>query len=147
MDITTTLPQRLSELMDEYGYTPLRLATALNINRNTVTKYLTGVQLPDFALFVQLTELFGCSADYLLGLQDYTPDNVTYRTIPPFGKRLRELLAQRNISQYCLNTTHHISYDCINKWLKGTTLPRLDSLCKLATILDCSVDYLIGKVQ
>ena len=146
MDIITTLPQRLSELMDEYGYSPLSLATALNINRNTVTKYLKGVQLPDFDIFVKLTQLFGCSADYLMGLQDYTPDNVSYSQVPPFGQRLRELLAQRNISQYCLNTKYHISYDSINKWLNGTTLPKLDSLCKLADILDCSVDYLIGKV-
>lgn len=146
MGILSKLPERLSELMKENNLTPILLANKIGINRNSITRYLSGSHLPTFPVFVKLIETFHCSADFLLGLTEYPPTNVVFHSIPPFSQRFRELLNSYNMSQYALHKKTNFSYDNFNKWLKGSTSPYVDNLIKLAQAFDCSVDYLIGHV-
>lgn len=145
MDILSKMPERLAELMSERNLTPLTLGNKIGVTRNTITRYLQGVRLPSFQTFVKLIEVFNCSADFLIGLVDYPPENVTYRPVPPFSERFRAIMQEYGISQYALYHKTKLSYDDFNKWLKGTTSPYVDNLVKLATAFDCSVDYLIGR--
>ena len=146
MGILSKLPERLSELMKENNLTPILLANKIGINRNSITRYLSGSHLPTFPVFFKLIETFHCSADFLLGLTEYPPTNVVFHSIPPFSQRFRELLNSYNMSQYALHQKTNFSYDNFNKWLKGSTSPYVDNLIKLAQAFDCSVDYLIGHV-
>ena len=146
MGILSKLPERLSELMKENNLTPILLANKIGVNRNAITRYLSGSHLPTFAVFVKLIETFNCSADFLLGLIEYPTTNVVFHSIPPFSKRFRELLVANKMSQYALHKKTNFSYDNFNKWLKGITSPYIDNLIKLSQAFDCSVDYLIGHV-
>lgn len=147
MRILSKLPEQLSELMKEHNLTPILLADKIGVTRNTVTRYLSGVRLPSFDVFVKLLETFNCSADFLLGLTDFTPENsVFHYPIPPFNERFKALLASQKMSQYALHKKTNLSYDNFNKWLKGVTSPYMDNLIKLAQAFDCSVDFLIGHV-
>lgn len=147
MGILSKLPERLSELMKENNLTPLLLANKIGVNRNEITRYLSGAHLPSFTVFVKLIEEFNCSADFLLGLIDYPPNNVVFHPIPPFSQRFRELLSTYKMSQYALHQKSNFSYDNFNKWLKGITSPYIDNLIKLSQAFDCSVDYLIGHIS
>lgn len=146
MENLSKLPEQLSELMKEHNFTPIALANKIGVTRNTITRYLSGVRLPSFAVFVKLIETFNCSADFLLGLIEYPPTNVVFRPIPPFHERFRNLLDSYKMSQYALHQKTNFSYDNFNKWLKGITTPYADNLIRLAKGFDCSVDYLIGHV-
>lgn len=147
MDILSNVSERLSELMFENNLTPKTLAPILGVDRCTINRYLRGVRLPNFSVFIKILEFFNCSADFLLGFVDHTPSGIVFSPTPPFHKRFRELLESKKMSQYALHHKTNFSYDNFNKWLKGTTHPFLDNLIKLANAFDCSVDYLLGRID
>ena len=94
-----------------------------------------------------MLDIFNCSADFLIGLIDFPPENVIYRPIPPFCERFRAIMKERRMSQYALHNKTMLSYDNFNQWLKGNTSPYVDNLIKLAEAFECSVDYLIGHIS
>lgn len=54
-------------------------------------------------------------------------------------ERLKELMSDHDLTGF--------SYDNFNKWLKGITSPYIDNLIRLAEAFDCSVDYLLGRIE
>ena len=147
MDILSKLPERLSELMFERNLKAKDLAPHIGVNRCTVNRYLRGARFPNFSILTKIVEFFNCSADFLLGLVEENPTNVTFLPIPPFNERFRALMRKHKMSQYKLHELTNFSYDNFNNWLKGTTHPYADNLMKLAQAFDCSVDYLIGRIE
>lgn len=140
------LPIRLKEYMEERGVDQSTLATAINIERSNISEFLSGKHSPSFEAFVSLLYYFNCSADYLLGLTDIHTEEPLHE-IPPFGERLRELLKTQKISQAQLIRELPISSAVPYKWLSGKNFPSMESLVRLAEYLDCSVDYLIGRIR
>ena len=61
------------------------------------------------------------------------------------GDRLRSLREAKAFSQERLAANAGISQSVIAKAEKGTTLPTGDVLDKLASALDCTMDYLYGR--
>ena len=147
MDILSKFPERLSELMFERGLTVKELSAKIGIGDNTLYRYLNGERLPAFHYFVKLVEFFNCSADFLLGREEFSPESTVFYPIPPFQKRFREILDEYKMSQYRLHQITRFSYDNFNSWLKGKSSPYADNLIKLAVAFGCSVDYLIGRVH
>lgn len=147
MDILSKLSERIKELMFERSVKTAELAKQLNVKPSTLYRYLNGERTPTFQNFIKLLEYFNCSADFLLGLTDYSPTNVTYRPTPAFSARFRYLLDAHRVTQYALHKKTNLSYDNFNKWLHGTTSPYADNLIKLAKAFDCTVDYLIGRTD
>lgn len=137
---------RLKEYMDERGVDQSTLAVALNIERSNISEFLSGKHFPSFEAFVALLYYFNCSADYLLGLTDIHTEE-TLHEVPPFGERLRTLLKAGNISQARLIRELPISSAVPYKWISGKNFPSVESLMRLAEYLDCSVDYLIGRIR
>ena len=147
MSVLAKFTERLNELISERNINASTLARLLHVQPSTVSRYVKGTCLPTYANFIKLLEGFRCSADFLLGLIDFTPENVTYLPVPPFCERFRALMREYGTSQYALHKKTDFSYDNFNKWLKGITCPYVDNLEKLAQAFDCSVDYLIGRVR
>ena len=147
MEILSKLPERLKDLIFDKGITCPILAKELGIGSNTITRYLQGAHLPQFEIFISLIEYFHCSADFLLGRSEQADYERVYLPTQPFCNRFRESLRAYNISQYALQKATKISWNNIHHWLNGTRLPYLDSLCKIADYMDCSVDYLLGRTN
>ena len=147
MENLSKLPNRLKELMFDKGVNASILAENLGIGSNTITRYLQGAHLPEFDIFVELVEYFHCSADFLLGTLEYPQYEKEFLPVPAFALRLRAALDELGVSQYALQKKTKISWNNIHKWLKGERLPLPDSLLRLAKALDCSVDYLLGRVK
>lgn len=61
--------ERIKELRTKKGLSQAQLAKILNIDRSTVNKYESGQSRPN-RYINKLTDLFGVSADYILGLDD-----------------------------------------------------------------------------
>lgn len=80
--------QRLGELLDQeanVGHPAYQIAQKIGVSRSTLTKYKTGVSLPDPAALVALSNIFHVSIDYLLGLTDIKVSNTSTRNVCKFS--------------------------------------------------------------
>lgn len=59
--------------------------------------------------------------------------------------RLRELRAEKNISQRKMAEMYSVSQGTYNNWEQGNTQPSIEQLIELARFFSVSVDYLIGN--
>lgn len=139
------LSEQLIELMNEDGLTQKTLAEKLNTSHSKISLYINDKSLPAFDVFVMLIEFFNCSADYLIGKNDYPERERIYLSVQPFGPRLKQILKERKISQYSFQKSAKISWSVLHSWFTEKSLPSIDNLKKVAEKLDCSVDYLLGR--
>ena len=134
----------LKELINEKQKTLLEIEKDTGIFHSNLSEFLSGKHTPSYKNFVTLLYYFDCSADYLLGLDEF-PTSEPLHKVLPFGQRLREVLAEHRVSQVKLHKTIGGSSSAIFKWLNGISFPSVDRLTAIANCLDCSVDYLIGR--
>ncbi|MBQ7328494.1 MAG: helix-turn-helix transcriptional regulator [Oscillospiraceae bacterium] len=57
---------RLKEIRNAKGISQLKLATDLNTNQNTISRYETGEREPGIAELIRIADYFNISVDYLL---------------------------------------------------------------------------------
>ncbi|MBQ7370211.1 MAG: helix-turn-helix domain-containing protein [Clostridia bacterium] len=138
--------ERLKEYMQECGYNQTSLANATGIKNTNISDFLLGNHLPSYENFVKLLYVFQCSADYLLGLTEIHVEEVLHPVLP-FGMRLLSLLNARGVSQERLKRELPVSGSVLYKWVHEKSAPSVESLLRLAEYFECSVDYLIGRIQ
>ena len=61
---------RLKEIRKAKGISQLKLATDLNTNQNTVSRYETGEREPGITELIRIADYFNISVDYLLERTD-----------------------------------------------------------------------------
>ena len=61
--------KRLKELRKEKGLTQEALAHIFNVSKTTICQYETIKQEPDLTLLVKISQYFGVTTDYLLGIE------------------------------------------------------------------------------
>lgn len=136
--------ERLKECITEKEISQSKLAESTGISHCNISSFVSGKHLPYFEHFVALLDFFNCSADYLLGLSELHTEEPLH-PVPPFGKRLREVLREYKTSQEKLIRALPVSSSVLYHWLAGNRQPTIPMLIKLADYFDCSVDYLIGR--
>ena len=67
---------RIKELRVERGMKQTDLAELLNVSRGTVSNYELGVHTMDVDVIRQLCEIFGVTADYLLGFSSVRSSSI-----------------------------------------------------------------------
>ena len=125
----TQFSERLKELMFERDLNAPALAKQTGIERSTINGLERGAHCPSIKVFVTLLDYFNCSADFLLGIIDNEPNEITFKPLQPFGEIFRSVLKK--------NTVY--------KWLNNISQPNVESLVKISEYLDCSVDFLMGR--
>lgn len=68
--IRVTFTTRLEELMLQMKLTKYALAKKLSIGQPTVSRWFTNGTIPETTTLIKLSELFGVSIEYLVGLID-----------------------------------------------------------------------------
>lgn len=63
------------------------------------------------------------------------------------GSRIKERRIFCNKTQEELGNSLHVKKQTISKYEKGINAPGAEELKILSTVLDCSVDYLVGKTD
>ncbi len=66
---------RLKEIRTKSGISQLKLATDLNMNQNTISRYETGERQAGYSELIALADYFDVSIDYLLGRTDNPKTN------------------------------------------------------------------------
>lgn len=63
------------------------------------------------------------------------------------GERIREQRKLKDFTQRDLAKNLNVTYQTVSKYELGINIPDADMLLKLSDILECSTDYLVGKVN
>lgn len=63
---------RLKELRKQRKISQLRLATELNMNQNTISRYENMERQADYETLIRFADYFHVSVDYLLGREETT---------------------------------------------------------------------------
>ena len=137
--------ERLNDLMAEANIKSEQLGKNIGVDGSTIRRWRRGDGVVNLTNLVSLSDYFGCAADYLAGRSEVdNNESFTPKPLPPFPLRLREVLQERGLSRYLLDkdTKFKDGYFC--QWDKGTA-PMLPTLIELADLLDCTIDYLIGR--
>ncbi len=61
------------------------------------------------------------------------------------AERLRQLREARNLSQVRLAELLSVDPRAYNRWEKGATAPHLDTIIKMADVLQVTIDELVGR--
>ena len=64
------ISKRLKEIRKTKGISQLKMATDLNTNQNTISRYENGEREADYDTLIAFADYFGVSVDYLLGRTD-----------------------------------------------------------------------------
>ena len=94
MVILSKFAENLSALMQEHNLNAPALGEKLDTHRTNITRYLQGIRLPNYELFIKIVEYFNVSADVLLGRFDYC-DVQEFQPVLPFGTTFRKALDLR----------------------------------------------------
>lgn len=63
-----------------------------------------------------------------------------------FNNNFVQILQERNITAYKVSKETGISQGRMNEYKSGKTMPTVENLVKIADYLECSIDYLLGRL-
>lgn len=69
-EISKVIGKRINALLAKKFKRQKDLATALGVNDNTISYFVSGKRMPNTEQIIKISDFFGVSADYLLGLSD-----------------------------------------------------------------------------
>ncbi|MBQ2740555.1 MAG: helix-turn-helix domain-containing protein [Clostridia bacterium] len=134
----------LQELLVVHNLTIKDLSTAASVCLSPLYRYINGESAPSLSNAIKIADYFGCSLDYLFGLDDtYTKD--TYRIASTPNKRFREFLKAQGCSRYKIHKATGLEEKLLFDWFHGVRAPSLANLYLIAKTFSCSLDYLAGR--
>ena len=138
----------LNDLIIDTGLSKRQVALLCNVTTSQMTAFLRGA-VPSIETAVKFANYFDCSLNYLMGCDDDKHQTKLIRTdfeLEHFLDRFNSVLAANKISHWQLCKRIGVSESNIRGWRKGA-VPKLDTLCKIANYLNCSIDYLLGRAK
>lgn len=140
---------RLKSLREKCGMKQSELGKLLNVKDAAISKYESGkIPLTDNTL-IALSNIFGVSVDYLLGLTDeqqsHTQLEWQYAPVQNrFGTILSKYRTQNNLSNKDFSIMLGISVELECDLESGKYSPSMPIIQKIAEITRYDVDYIIG---
>lgn len=139
----TSFGEALTELMTVREISPKQLAEAFSVNLDTIYSWKRNDTTPSLSKLLVISDYFELPLDYLSGRSNL--DKPFYNKIcPPFSKRLREVMKEKGVSTYYLRKHTRFGSSFFTKWDRGAD-PLITTVTELADILDCTIDYLVGR--
>lgn len=147
----TVFANRLSELMKTEGLSRRRLAINTGVERKSVISWLGAACYPRYDGLLAVCDYFQVSADYLLGLKDFSSENAVYKKVDLneinkiFIERVSAYMQKNGVTQYRLAKELNIGQTSLSRWFKLGRMPTTDTLVKLSAIMNESLDFLLGR--
>lgn len=63
--------ERIKEMRQKSNMTQETLGKLIGVGKTTVSQYESETRSPDINTFIKLSDIFGCSIDYLVGKEDF----------------------------------------------------------------------------
>lgn len=93
-----TLGDKLSKLRKENNYTQEQLSDILGVSRQAISKWESNITYPETNKLIRMSELFGCSLDYLLKDAEEADNKLQPNDeILFFRKRLHERKSEKTV--------------------------------------------------
>lgn len=77
---TNILGKRLKLERLKKGWTQEELANRLNVTKQTISNWENGERIPDTLMLANIAQLFDIKTDYLLGIDEASPDTKNFIT-------------------------------------------------------------------
>lgn len=136
----------LESLMIEKGLNTSKLSKEVGINITSISRYLHSERTPTVENIVKLADYFCCSVEFLLG-RETSQYKRSFYTRPPFAEQLKVLKEKYNCNWQYFYQTERISASRFYEWKNGKRSPSLDCVVTLADRLECTVDFVLGRVR
>ena len=145
----TKFISNIRKLRKEFNLAQTQLATETGFSDSVISDWEIGNRIPCANAIIILSGYFQVSTDYLLKVSD---DNTMLHRINDFdvdmtifNNRLKELRANKNLSQEQLAKKAGLTKTSINHWENGTCLPNANAIIALARYFGVTTDYLLGE--
>ncbi|MDQ7092212.1 helix-turn-helix transcriptional regulator [Desulfosporosinus sp. PR] len=135
------LGKRLLYLRNKHRLTQEELAKILCMSRSTYAQYEVDRRKPDYDTLQRIADYFKVSTDFLLGRTEdliIEEDN--------FPDRLRMIRELNGISEEQLAENLNMTPSDVAQFETGENYPAPSTLKALADSLNCSVDFLLGRI-
>ncbi|SDH48520.1 helix-turn-helix domain-containing protein [Desulfosporosinus hippei] len=135
------LGKRLQQLRNKFELTQEELAKILCMSRSTYAQYEVDRRKPDYDTLQRIADYFKVSTDFLLGRTELSV--IEECLVPNRLKMIREL---NEISLEELAESLNMSQTDISQFESGKKSLDPSTLIVLAKSLNCSVDFLLGRI-
>ena len=135
------LGKRLQHLRTKFELTQEELAKILCMSRSTYAQYEVDRRKPDYDTLQRIADYFQVSTDFLLGRTEHSVIEECY-----FPSRLKMIRELNDISLEQVAESLNISLTDISRLETGEKYPDPSTLKVLSEILNCSVDFLLGRI-
>lgn len=157
--VTALFATRLRQLVEKSGKTLYELSKEIGIARMNLIKYKNDEAEPSITPLASIASYFNVSADYLIGLTDYsgpTEKRITKlkETPPPkhpiffdaalFGRILRTLRLEKKLDQSQLGEKLGVDKLTVSSYENGENIPNIDFLVSVSMFFNVSADSLLG---
>ncbi len=137
---------RLKELRKGLQLSQEELAKKINTSQRNIGRWENGENEPSATFVKNLAEFFGCTTDYLLGLEDDCNITQKKKIFTTFQKQLKDLINEKCNGRQIEITKHTgIPQSVISNYFIRQSLPSAEYLIKLADFFGCTTDYLLGR--
>lgn len=136
---------RYVSLMKEQGLTFEDVANHLNRKVLTVTDWSAGKHMPQMKDVFELSNLFKCSIDYLIGRTDEYK-KLKPKKMPEVSERLSKVFVENGTSRYKLVKYNALTRGAEFKIFCKKSDPKVRTIEKIANYMGVSVDYLVGRI-
>lgn len=148
MEITKAFSLRINELIDETGLSLENLSRAAGVSVFTLfhLKGQNNPKLPSTKVLLKLADYFKCSLSFMHRTGGMQFSAVAQNRAARFSDRLRELIEAKELKFFLMKKSGlKKDFPSMYNWLSGKYIPNVYNLVRLAKLLDCSVDYLLGR--
>lgn len=146
MNVLSKFAENLTNLMFEHDMNMTELGEKLNLSQTSISNYVRGKFLPDLNNLIALADLFNCTTDFLLGLEEENASRVFY-LCPPFAEQIEKLKNHFGCKDGYIIKEAELSEARYYDWKSGKFNPSVESLIKIANLFGCSVDFVLGRTK
>lgn len=143
--------EKLKVLRKKQGLTQNSLSNMLNISQGAYANWESGKRQPSYEILSMLACIFDVSIDFLLSeyieisKERLLKLKAEREKMKVFPKRLKELRKKKKLTQIELGEKVGVKQSAYGKWENGKCEPNLETLLKLASILNTTTSYLLGE--
>ena len=137
--------ERLNILIRNNNLSKAKLSREIGIATSRLSNFCNGIDMPSLKNALKLVNFFKCSFDFLFGLTDdlHTINEERTYNKQIFLKRINIMLDINQLSIRSLCSKIGLNNSSVWSW-KKSDLPKPESLIKIATFFNCTIDYLLG---
>ncbi len=141
---------RLREMMESENLSKRAFAAKIGAQRKSLLNWLNGMYYPRYDALIKIADYFKVSIDFLIGKTNnpYQEYESLYPldTVPElFRSKLNRYMADMEITKYRLAKLIGVGQTTLSRWLTISGMPEVSILIKIASVMQESVDFLLGR--